>query len=284
MLIPAVLRVLGHQRWLRGRTRLVSALYPPDLARKTPFEVEYDGLKYRGHLANQLDRNVYFFGGYAPDEIALLRDLSALMRDRRGTVTLYDVGANVGHHTMLLSAHVDEVIAFEPMPANRAALEDKIVLNGLPNVRVFPVALSDRAGSASMIIPNPTNPGEAQISTHPGGVVVETVRGDDLVRSARLPRIDLLKVDVEGHEPEVLAGLAETLRRDRPCVLLEASEVAMRKFGGADGLRSTLYSDHVLFSLRPTRRSYRLEPYNPRSWEVLCAPAELAEAVGRLPA
>jgi hypothetical protein len=66
----------------------------------------------------------------------------------------------------------------------------------------------------------------------------------------RLPRIDLMKLDVEGYESRVLAGLAERLRTDRPVILMELiGKDEKGGFASVRALREALYADHELRSL-----------------------------------
>ena len=97
-------------------------------------------------------------------------------------------------------------------------------------------------------------------------------------------RIDLLKIDVEGYEKNVLAGLAETLRRDRPVILFElgpkakifASMDVKGGFRSEAELRGALYDDHCLFTLVGARKA-RLAAFDWAWEEAVCMPRQLAE-------
>ena len=68
----------------------------------------------------------------------------------------YDVGANVGFFTLIGARRVGEsgrVVAFEPAPTTRAALERNVRLNGFANVDIVEAAVSDAAGSATFVMP-----------------------------------------------------------------------------------------------------------------------------------
>jgi FkbM family methyltransferase len=75
------------------------------------------------------------------------------------------------------------------------------------------------------------NPGQAgqALADEAIQVPVETV--DRLVAEHRLARVDLIKMDVEGYEPGVLAGLQQTIARDRPILLTEFWPYGMRDAG-----------------------------------------------------
>lgn len=133
-----------------------------------------------------------------------------------------DVGANVGHMTSLLAARTGQfgrVVAFEPHPAIRACLEENVrrwdALGAGP-VEVRHEALSRLSGEGTLHL-EPAfdwNQGSASLRNDAMGRVVkipvETRRLDDIFDTAT---VDVMKVDVEGHEREVLLG-AENLLGD----------------------------------------------------------------------
>ena len=126
-----------------------------------------------------------------------------------------DIGANIGYITMLLAKAVGEhghVVACEPMPENLEELRRNVSLNSLEQVRIVPVALGRRKGVANMT-------GDVNGVTSPGGDGIQVeMRPLD---SFSLDRIDLVKIDVEGHEAEVLAGARALIRRAKPRLFIE---------------------------------------------------------------
>jgi predicted RNA methylase len=140
-------------------------------------------------------------------EIQLVRSLCD-----RNRVSL-DIGADVGEFSIAMAASSRSVIAFEPRPAQAGAL----------------TALSDEPGTTAMRVLE-FDPGRSTIDaanslTDTDGSPVRTIdvevkRLDDL----ELGDVGLIKVDVEGHELAVLRGAADTLRRNRPTLVVEAEE------------------------------------------------------------
>jgi FkbM family methyltransferase len=126
-------------------------------------------------------------------------------------MTVLDVGANIGSYTLLAAKRVGpegRVYAFEPDPRTRASLERNVRDNRFANVIVVPCAASDSPGS----MPLYQSETAGYSSLHPqagddGGVgttVVEGVRIDDVVPEGRA---DVVKMDVEGHEPLAFRGM-----------------------------------------------------------------------------
>ena len=126
-------------------------------------------------------------------------------------MTVVDVGANLGTHTLFAAKRIGEngkVIAFEPDPD----MFDSLTANtdGLANVQRHRLAVSSASGMVEFHV----NADSAKSSlVRLGGavarIIVEAVRLDDQVKEP----IDFLKIDVEGHELEVLKGAGELLRR-----------------------------------------------------------------------
>jgi FkbM family methyltransferase len=197
-----------------------------------PFAVDFFGLRYRGHLGNHIDRQVYFFGAYESDELAFVR---AWWGGRQGGIAL-DVGANVGHHTLALSQIFASVHAFEPNPDPLAALRQKIESNGILNVVVHPVGLWDRDAELPFNVPPSSNTGMGsfketiECSTGVAPLALPVRPGDDVLQEHGVERIDFLKIDVQGAEKEVVTGLRQTIKRSRPLIWIEISDTTRRDF------------------------------------------------------
>lgn len=128
---------------------------------------------------------------------------------------LYDVGANIGAYTLVGAVTVPEarVVAFEPSPANFAALCANLELNAVADrVTPIPLALGDRARSANLggdaAVPG-ASPHVDQAATSAAKALVD--RLDDVIERYGLPPANHLKLDVDGAELDVLAGAERTL-------------------------------------------------------------------------
>ena len=93
------------------------------------------------------------------------------------------------------------------------------------------------------------------------GLNLPVRQGDAFFAANQLPRIDLLKVDVEGFESAVFHGLRERLRRDRPIIVTEISGTDRSGFGTLDGFANAMYDDFELFAVGCTSISgtYRIK-------------------------
>lgn len=172
-------------------------------------------------------RSVAEDGYYAPDVVWFLR------RIMEPDWVVLDVGANVGALALVVAGFVPQgrIHAFEPAPQNFAYLERNIAVNDVENVDAHQIALSDAAGEVVMSF-DPDFGAGAHVSTRVAEgeqAVVRAVRLDDW--ASDLSRLDLVKLDVEGHELPVLRGAVRTLERFRPHLLVELNPVTQRRFG-----------------------------------------------------
>ena len=136
-----------------------------------------------------------------------------------------DVGANRGVYCCYMLPLSAAVVAFEPLPSMQQPLQqyfgDRIAL--------YPVALSDRDGQANLRLPRGLG-SCATIDTHnPLDVAdhrpIETIAvATRRLDSYRFKNVGFIKIDVEGHEEQVLRGALDTLRASRPTLLIESEE------------------------------------------------------------
>lgn len=157
----------------------------------------------------------------------LFRKLLLPLKERFSAGVALDIGANIGNHTIFFSQIFSGVCSFEPSPVASRLLEASVLMNGIANVSVSRVALSDRVGTAEFFSNQHANLGRSGLSSHlkddaAQRYVVDVAMGDEVVPSCLNGRpIELVKVDVEGHELPVLVGMRELLSKHRPIVLFE---------------------------------------------------------------
>lgn len=281
-----LLRTVGHMRWLRGRDRILRAFSHPDHRESFPFEVPFFGRSYSGNLTNFIDWNVFYYGAFAPHELELLGALANVLRSQGKPVNFFDVGANIGHHTLFMSGHVDHVYSFEPFVAVRDEMARKLAHANAHNVTIFPVGLGDTGGIHVFHTPTGANLGTGTFgdvlpdNASSNDVHVEVARGDDFFRQNNLPPISLLKMDIEGYEIKALHGMKETLRRDRPPMFLEIQRDHPSDTSRDNEVMDLLYPGHTVFEVKEVRTRFALKPFVPgTSEEVLVLPTELAGIV-----
>jgi len=148
--------------------------------------------------------------------------------------TALDVGANIGFYTVPMAAFAAKigasVVAFEPVATYMRRLRYNLALNGCANVTVYETALGDQCGEVEIVLAEDFlaggTVGNATIAD-PGVYGPQfsrtTVRLETLDNLWMQGRIDVIKLDIEGHEAKFLAGGANTIAVHRPVILLEVN-------------------------------------------------------------
>lgn len=153
-----------------------------------------------------------------------------LARSLSEGMVFYDVGANVGFLTLIASRLVGpsgQVVAFEPLPENVRLLRHNLDLNRADNVVIVERALGASAGRARMRVPSGEDAGTHAVLDRVCGVAGDEVAVsalDDVVTELGLRTADVVKIDVEGGEVEVVAGMRRTLATAAPRVLVEVHD------------------------------------------------------------
>ena len=133
---------------------------------------------------------------------------------------IYDIGANLGNHTVYFASYVSEaeIYAFEPLPENFQLLQKNVEENGLKKVKLYQAACGDNKRKATMSLRMKENNGTAKIDKEDTkGQAVEILALDDM----ELPSPDFIKIDVEGFELHVLKGMRNILKSSEPTLWIE---------------------------------------------------------------
>jgi len=207
-------RTIAKSRGLLGKSRQV--------------EVRRGGVRWRLDLEEGIDFSIYLLGAFERSTVATLRELV-----KAGDVVL-DIGANIGAHTLGLAKNVGaagKVYAFEPADFAFQKLLRNLALN--PELERRTKASQVMLGSGAEKPPNGVYaswPLEKVNSVHPKhrgrfvsteGAVVDTL--DGFVAREKVSRINLIKMDVDGHELPVLQGGRSVLREHQPVIVMEMS-------------------------------------------------------------
>jgi FkbM family methyltransferase len=166
-----------------------------------------------------------------------------------------DIGANIGYYTLLAASIVKEsgkVIAFEPNYINVQLLLSSIKENEFTNTIVYPLSASDTnaidclgtVGSNGRIMHDP-NDKQLWIGNH---LWIQSVVVDNLLESEQ--RIDVIKMDIELHEPFALRGMDKIVKKHRPMIFTEFHP----RFLGKEYLEQIMQYDYQLSII-----DYRLE-------------------------
>jgi FkbM family methyltransferase len=161
---------------------------------------------------------------YEPNVTRVIKNLL-----KAGDVFL-DLGGNVGYFSMLASRLVKnngKVLTFEPNPQNLQLIYSSQLQNEASNIMVYPYAASD----TSTILRFTTVGSNGGIVTEHSDdqnyyLLVQSVVLDEILQNE--PRIDLVKIDIEAHEPSALRGMVNLIKTHKPKIITEFHPWAMK--------------------------------------------------------
>jgi FkbM family methyltransferase len=214
------------------------------------FEVDFFGKTYTGNLQNHIDFLTFFFGSYERGILAFLSN-----KILKPDYVVFDIGANIGHHSLFFSTQVKQVYSFEPYPKVRSQLLKKIEINNIQNIQVISEGLSDKEQDLEYFEPPSTNTGSGSFHRDHSrkntslGAIFHLSTGDNFVSINGIQRLDFLKIDVEGFEYFVLKGLQASLQKFRPVVLLEYNDRTRDLSVSVEGFLGLFPHDYKVYSL-----------------------------------
>lgn len=247
------------------------------------------GDRHTGSTDSHIDWHVFFFGAYDPLGVKLMRQLASKI----DSAVLLDVGANVGTHTLAIAGFVDSVHSFEPYPKALKRLNKHVQLNDASNVQIHEFGLSTENTSREYYENVKGNFGAGSFECEHGNVSSEPsfklpLRiGDQFLEEMGLKQVDVIKVDVEGHESLVLGGLQQTLKNCRPAVFFEFGPTTLNHITSQTEFRQMFPDQYQFFQLsysdwwahaKPVLTPYRF----PHTANVLAIASELSWTVESL--
>lgn len=179
------------------------------------------------HLGASEENSLFWAGidnGWEKTSLKLWRKLCS------DTFIILDVGANTGLYSLVTKTlnPTSKVFAFEPLPKVLEYLNYNIKINNF-DIIVVPKAASNYNGKATVFLKEgydfctsvTVNKSLLDESTPQKKLEIETITLADFIRENKIERVDLIKIDVETHEPEVLEGMGEYLDQFKPDLLIE---------------------------------------------------------------
>lgn len=174
------------------------------------------GTKYLLSMQDHVMRKTFTLGMYERNTI------TQLIRLARPDMTFVNVGANIGAFSLNIAPHVNRVFSFEPNPRTLKYLRANVEMNALKNATVVPMGLSDKDEELDI---NIKSLGSSSFHKHKNIGDTERVKLTTLVSYTALndiESVDIMKIDVEGHEMACLKGAVETISRsNKMAIVLE---------------------------------------------------------------
>ena len=228
-------------------------------------QIQRSGMLWNLDLGEGIDFSIYLFGAF---ETSTVRALQCLVQPGD---TVLDIGANIGAHTLHLARSVGpggRVYAFEPTNYAFAKLRQNLALNPTLLARVTPLQmlLVDRTGRPSDPEVYSSWPLEGMGDLHPqhlgklqstSNAVAETL--DHFIDAQGIRRVDLIKLDVDGHEYSVLKGGIGLIEKFKPAIVMELSPYVHSDEGSFEDLVALLRESGYQAKRIDTRRSLALD-------------------------
>jgi len=219
----------------KGKGRIVQRIRSGAMARE--IVADCNGIQYQLDLRDDIQRELYF-NVYEREDLKLALDLIPIGG------TCIDIGANNGAFALQFARKVGPagvVHAYEPDPAIFSRLWSNRGLNRFEKVlHCHRVAVSNVNGSVTFHGSDPGHSGWgsliefSDIAVRTSAVNATTL--DAIVATENLGKVDLLKIDVEAHEPEVLAGGKAALEQQKfRFIMIEYNGVRLAERGKALG-------------------------------------------------
>lgn len=193
---------------------------------------------------------------------------SKLIKDGQ---TVFDLGANIGIHTMLFSklvGNIGRVVAFEPLNDNYIELEKNIQINQLKNVILEKFALTDKKGVAVFHLGKHNTQGSLHTlgNEKDESIVVNTeTLGNYIENSNMIP--DFIKIDVEGAESKVIEGAIHFFSKHHPTLFIEThsetNEETIRNFFKQKNFRFFKQTENVFCKVLNIHHLTEVNPEKP---------------------
>jgi FkbM family methyltransferase len=210
-----------------------------------------------------------FYEMYEPEVTKFYRKL---LKDKK---TVWDIGSNIGYYAVMagiLLKNKGTVYAFEPVRVNFSYLEDNASLNGLGNLKLFNVALSNKDGEAvcHLLSRNKTTSSptlNSEWALHSGlfdNTAVITRNPMSLLSRGEIERPDIIKIDIEAHEDVVLGEMEQLLTGENaPEIILEIMPPTIDALNGFLIEKCNYRCYHILpDGLIEVKRLEMKRPYN----------------------
>ena len=192
----------------RGKLKLLEMVTPPG----GEVTARIFGNEMSLNISEYIQRRMYFgcYERMETDQVA---------KFLRPEMTVVDAGANVGYYTALAASRVGSsgrVFSLEPNPEPYRRLENTVRANNLARVKTFAIGLSDEPGGLELFLRSDSNASSCAVpDPHARRFVVPVTTLDQFLDEHSIKVVDLLKLDVMGHETKVLKGASKTLARGR---------------------------------------------------------------------
>lgn len=220
----------GKQELLRGAARVILR-HPSDLLRKLRWKATHAMLSSERVLISMPKFDILVSSkdeGIAA-ELALDGEhepfgTKTLLSILQENMTIVDLGSNLGYYVLSESKHIKlkKIIAIEPNPETFSLLSENVRLNHCDEVELFNIGISDTDATLPFYVSKHSN----ICSITPKDVYeriieVPVLSLDSLLKREKIKKVDLVRMDIEGHEIFAIQGMLSTLKTSKPWLCME---------------------------------------------------------------
>lgn len=256
ILILKLLQIIGRIDIIRHglRVKFIRLLCKLFNIYQYQYKINYYSFNFLGNINNYIEWNIFFLGGYEKGELALYRKvLKNLYKDP----LMLDIGSNNGSHSLYLSSYCNKIFSFEPDKKIYKLLIKNLQLNRIQNIKTFNLAISDFNKKNQIFYSSDDfNLGTGSLNkdhnlNNKKEILVSTVKGDQICN--KVSKVDFIKIDVEGHELNVLEGLRLTMEKFTPTIAIEISNKSLKIIRNKLKLKLLIHEKYLIFKIMTNR-------------------------------
>jgi len=161
---------------------------------------------------------------YEPEETKLIKQLV------KPDWVCMDIGANIGYFTLLMGKQCKYVYAFEPEPSNFEMLKQNITLSDI-DATLYKEAVGDKNGTMPLYLCTSNNGMHRLYKSKWCNESTDTYVYCTQLDEYKFPKINLIKMDIEGAEFGALQGMVELLIKDHPTIIMEFHPMSIKEYG-----------------------------------------------------
>jgi len=183
-------------------------------------------------------------------------------------MVVIDIGSNLGYYCLIeaqIVGNQGKVYALEPVPRNFEILSKNIIINGYKNIKSHCLAVSDKSGIADLFLTGASNWGSMidlnskntsnymkskMTQLNQGVIKVKAVSIDDFLEKETVHNVNLIRMDIEGHEINAIKGMEKTLKKS-PSPLKLLIEVHNKLFDNPEESLTSTFEKLLLFGFKP---------------------------------
>jgi len=169
--------------------------------------------------SDHIGHDINLDGLYEKDFLLTLVDWLHKYHKNAFTGSVVDAGANIGNHSVFFSKHFKKVYGFEPNPKTYSLL--KINTETKPNIFIKKLGLSNKKKIAKFVVSKTNMGGSKLVDRLTEGTIDIKLSTVDYEVDYNNENITLLKIDVEGHELEVMQGSKNLITMHKPLIIFE---------------------------------------------------------------